>query len=146
MKITKVFFISLAGLILLTGCGVGGTGNAKGTGGINNVAGLVEALEENGAQVAESNEIEQPFFSVVGQGITVNGHALQVFEYSDPDVAAQEAETIAPDGSSVGTSMMMWVDDPHFFKHENLIVLYLGSDASTLNLLETLLGPQIAGR
>jgi hypothetical protein len=146
VKIKNVFLISFVGLFLLAACVGGGSETSRVSGSINSVVGLIEALEEQGAQVAESDRVEQPFFSVIGRGVTANGQALQVFEYGDTDTAAQEAKSIAPDGSSVGTSMMMWVDDPHFFQQENLIVLYLGSDASTLDLLETLLGPQIAGR
>ena len=63
------------------------------------------------------------------------------------EAAAQaDADLVAPDGSSVGTSMPFWVDDPHFYHSGKLIVLYLGSDQSILTALEAILGPQFAGR
>ena len=60
--------------------------------------------------------------------------------------AQAEADQVAPDGSSVGTSMPFWVGDPHFFKGGKLIVLYLGDDADILSALESVLGEQFAGR
>lgn len=34
---------------------------------------------------------------------------------------------------------------PHFFRKEQLVVLYVGEDQAVVNLLTKLLGPQIAG-
>jgi hypothetical protein len=149
MKVRNIILMAYVGLFLLTACGSEageGEGLVKETTGVSGVEGLVEAFEALGAKVLESDPVEQPFFSVVGKGVLTNGQGLQVFEYADADTAAAEAETIAPDGSSVGTTMMMWVDDPNFFSQDNLIVLYLGSDPATLGVLETVMGPQIAGR
>jgi hypothetical protein len=87
---------------------------------------LVDNLRAAGATVNPAGEVEQPFFSVKGLVIKVNNNDVQVFEYSDADAAENEAKTISPDGSSIGTSMPFWVGPPHFFKAEKLIVLYVG--------------------
>ncbi|MEK0321955.1 MAG: hypothetical protein QQN58_01920 [Nitrosopumilus sp.] len=50
------------------------------------------------------------------------------------------------DGSSIGTSMPFWVDDPHFYYKEKIIVLYVGDDPVIEELLESVLGSQFAGR
>jgi hypothetical protein len=57
-----------------------------------------------------------------------------------------ESSQIAPDGSSNATTMITWVDDPHFYKAGGIIALYVGSDDAVLSLLESVLGPQYAGR
>ncbi len=106
---------------------------------------LQESLAAAGADVALEGPVEQPFFSAPGQIITVNGEAVQVFEYSNPALADTEAGDVAPDGSSIGTTMASWVGPPHFFRAEPLIVLYVGDNLAVLELLETVLGPQFAG-
>ena len=41
--------------------------------------------------------------------------------------------------------MITWIDTPHFYKAGKIIVLYIGSDATVLDLLKGALGPQFAG-
>lgn len=107
--------------------------------------GLVEALESAGATVGQEGEIEQPFFSVPGQVITINGESVQVFEYANVTQADAEATQVAPDGSSIGTTMATWIGPPHFYRAESLIILYVGDDQTIIELFETVLGPQFAG-
>jgi hypothetical protein len=73
----------------------------------------------------------------------VNGADVQVFEYED--AAAREAESAqgSPNGSSVGTTMITWIDRPYFFTRGRLIVLYAASDPSIVDLLTEVLGPAI---
>jgi len=53
---------------------------------------------------------------------------------------------VSSDGGSIGTSMVAWVDVPHFYKSGRIIVLYVGSETTVLDLLENAVGPQFAGR
>ena len=106
---------------------------------------LVDALRTQGATVEPGDDVSQPFFTVEGRVIRANSQGVQVFEYADKAAADAEAELVAPDGSSVGTSMVSWVAPPHFYKVGRLIVLYVGDDATTIDLLETVLGSQFAG-
>lgn len=126
------------------------TGEATGEriipGGIEDFAALVAALNEQSVPVEETGEtIEQAFFSVPAQLIRVNGEDVQVFEYADAAAAQQEAATIAPDGGSVGTSMVTWIATPHFYQSGRLIVLYVGENDQVTGPLESALGAQIAG-
>ncbi len=107
---------------------------------------LVDNLRAAGAIVAPAGEVTQPFFSVKGLIINVNGGDVQVFEYTD--VAAAEAETalVSSDGSSIGTSMVNWVAPPHFYKVGKLIVLYVGESEAVIDALESVVGSQFAGR
>ena len=107
--------------------------------------GLVEALEGAGASVEAGNEILHEFFPVPARVLQVNGAQVQVFEFADEAARQAAQETISADGTSIGTSMITWIEPPHFFASGRLIVLYLGSDAAILELLAGLLGDPIAG-
>ncbi len=107
---------------------------------------LVDNLRAAGATVDPAGEVTQPFFSVKGLIINVNGDDVQVFEYEDATTADNEAALVSPDGSSVGTSMVGWVAPPHFYKVGNLIVLYVGESKAVIDTLESVVGSQFAGR
>ena len=106
---------------------------------------LIDNLRASGATVEPVGEVEQAFFSVTSQVITVNGNDVQVFEYADAEAAEADAALVAPDGGSVGTTMVTWVATPHFYQTGKLIVLYVGDDSGVTEVLETVLGPQFAG-
>jgi hypothetical protein len=106
---------------------------------------LIAAFEASGASVEPAGDISQPFFSVTGKILSLNGTEIQFFEYADAESAMEESKLIASDGGSVGTTMMTWIDVPHFYLKEQAIVLYVGSDENTTGLLADVLGPQIAG-
>lgn len=107
---------------------------------------LVDALRAAGATVEPSEPVTQAFFTPEGSIIKVNGADVQVFEYESAEAMENEASQVAPDGGSIGTTMVTWVDTPHFYKAGRIIVLYVGSDETVLGLLEKVLGPQFAGR
>lgn len=112
--------------------------------GMDSLSVLVDALRAAGADVEEVREIRQPFLSVAGKVISVNGVEIQVFEYEDEAAMRAEAATIAADGSSVGTTMITWAEPPHFFAKGSLIVLYVGSGSELVRLLVDILGEPIA--
>ncbi len=107
---------------------------------------LVDNLRATGANIQPAGDITQPFFSVKGLVITVNGSNVQVFEYADANAADAEAALVSSDGSSIGTTMASWVAPPHFYEAEKLIVLYVGESEAIIDILESVLGPQFAGR
>lgn len=113
---------------------------------VEDQASLVAALEAAGAKVEVGESITQAFFSPEGNIIQVNGADVQVFEYENTEAMENESAQVAPDGGSVGTSMMMWMDTPHFYKAGRIIALYIGSDTIILGLLEQTLGDQFAGK
>ena len=114
--------------------------------GVEDQSGLIEALQAADAQVEMGDSIEQAFFSVPGQILKVNGVDVQVFEYESAEAMGTEASQVSEDGSSIGTSMVNWVEAPHFFRSGRLLVLYVGEDAVVLDLLKGVLGKQFAGR
>jgi hypothetical protein len=113
---------------------------------VSDYASLLASLSTAGAEVSEGEIISQPFFTVTGKIIRVNGEDVQVFEYEDEAAAETDASQISEDGSSIGTSMISWMASPHFYRGGKLIVLYVGDNTEITSLLESLLGPQFAGR
>ena len=109
-------------------------------------ASLIKALQAAGATVETGDSIPQDFFSVEGQTIKVNGADLQVFQYENAEAMERDASKVAPNGGSIGTSMVNWIDTPHFYKTGRIIVLYLGNDQALLDLLKKVIGPQFAGQ
>lgn len=106
---------------------------------------LIDDLRFSGEDVEEGGDVRQPFFDVTGRSITVNGNGVQVFEYPSFDGARAAAAGIGPDGSTIGTTSVMWIAPPHFYSSGMLIVLYVGDDDDLRDLLEGTLGSQIAG-
>ena len=106
---------------------------------------FVDTLRAAGASVEPVGPVTQPFFTPEGYILKVNGADVQDFEYESDQAMESEASRVAPDGSSIGTSMVSWMDTPHFYKAGRIIVLYVGNDAAVLELLEQVLGPQFAG-
>jgi hypothetical protein len=107
---------------------------------------LVDHLRVAGAKVEPAGEAIQPFFSVKGTVLKVDGADVQVFEYDAPGAAEAEARKVSPDGSEVGTSHVGWVAPPHFFRKGRIVVVYIGDDPNLLRLLQGALGPQFAGK
>ncbi len=113
---------------------------------VQDEASLQKVLQEAGATVETGDSINQEFFTPEAHTVKLNGADLQVFEYKNAQAMEKEASQVAPDGGSVGTSMMTWIDTPHFYKAGRIIVLYLGNDPTVLDLLNKSLGPQFAGQ
>ena len=128
------------------GCGDPNAPVSSHGGPVRDYVSLIDNLRAAGATVEPAGEVSQPFFSVPGYVIAVNGEQVQVFEYQDEAAADAEAATVSPDGSTVGRTAVSWVAPPHFFKNGRVIVLYVGSNPATLDLLQRALGPQFAGR
>lgn len=131
--------------IMVVACGAQPPTSGSQGGASTDSASLADKLRAAGAAVETGDEISQPFFSITGKVIKVNGQEIQVFEYGDAEAAKAEAALVSPEGTSVGTTMVSWVSSPHFYRADKMIVLYVGEEASILTLLEGALGPQFAG-
>ena len=90
--------------------------------------------------------MEQPFFSVKGKMIEVQGEGVQVFQYLSAAAADGQAALVSPSGSTIGTTKVHWMGPPHFYKKGKLLVLYVGDDDKLLTALEAALGRQFAGQ
>jgi hypothetical protein len=132
-------------LFLLTGCNGSDAPTVSHGGPVRDHVSLVDTLRAQGLTVEPTGPISQPFFSVPGQTLQVNSQDIQVFEFEDPSAAQSQANEISPDGMSIGNTVVQWINPPHFFLSEKIIVLYLGTDAELLKKLETALGKRTAG-
>jgi hypothetical protein len=110
-----------------------------------NLDSLISELQGRGLDVSIVDDIEQPFFSVRGKVLDVNGGILQVFPYDDPHSAANEAAKISEDGYTVGNTKVTWVHTPHFYQNGNLIIVYLGESEEHIRIFEEVIGFQFAG-
>jgi hypothetical protein len=72
----------------------------------------------------------------------VNKEPLQVFEFANAATAAAETRRVG-DGA---TTSAAWIAPPHFYHRGRLIVLYVGSDQSMLDVLTAVLGLPFAGQ
>ena len=88
-------------------------------------------------------QIEQPFFDATGQIIQVNGADVQAFEFVDESARNTASDQVSPDGSSTGTTMITWVDQPNFWAKGQVIVIYVGKDAAPIDLLSSVIGKPI---
>jgi hypothetical protein len=142
-----ISIVSIAVILLLAISSTGCTEKPASHGvPVTDYVSLVDTLRAAGATVEPKTELEQPFFSVKGQMITVNGNDVQVYEYQDADAADAEAQLVSPDGSTVGTTKITFVAPPHYYKAGKLIVLYVGQNGDLLDLLEDVLGSPFASR
>ena len=132
-------------VVVSAACGGEATPVASHGGPVTDYVSLIDGLRAAGATVEPTGTVDQPFFSVEGRLITVDGEDVQVFEYEDAASVEDAAGDVSADGSSVGTSMVGWVAPPHFYKKARLLVLYVGDDAVVMQLLEDVLGEQFAG-
>jgi len=149
MKRTILLVSFLTMTLALSGCGEQNPASASPTEtrGVEDQSSLITALQSAGATAEVVDTISQPFFTPEGVFITIIGEEdIQVFEYEDAQTMENEATQVAPDGGSVGTSMMMWIEPPHFHKSGRILVLYIGSNPEILDLLDKVMGPQFAGQ
>jgi len=109
-------------------------------------ADLIERLRAAGGRVSKGGKVEQPFFSVAGKIVKVYAEDVQIFQYPHAATMEAQAARISADGSTVGTAKPFWVDAPHFYKSGKLLVLYVGGNARVLQVLESILGKQFAGK
>src|SRR3989344_4106421 len=108
---------------------------------------LVDAIKSRGVLVEYVDEIaaEISSFSVSTKVISVGGADVQVFEFASESDAKTAILTVSKDGTEIGTSIIRWIDTPHFYTNGKLIVLYVGQNPEIVNLLESFLGKQFAG-
>jgi len=110
-----------------------------------NYASLVDNLKSTGASVEIGESVSQPFFTTQGQVIKLSGEDIQVFEYMNEEEAIKESMQVSKDGSSVGTTMISWIDTPHFYQTGKIIILYVGNNPEMIEILSEVIGPQFAG-
>jgi hypothetical protein len=97
---------------------------------------IMNQLRVGGAVVGISSiPTEQPFLMVTGYELDVDGEIVQVFEYTDTEAAAKDASALYYQKIPAWNEMD-WSDSPHLYQVNNMLLLYVGSNADTISLLE----------
>ncbi len=132
-------------LIGLVGCGGQGSTEEQA---------LINQLQASGATIVQTSDGTEWPLSGTKQSIKVNGDVVEVYAYESSQLANADAAGISPDGHKVvegGAGNQVTVTVPtdnsssHFYKKDRLIVFYGGSNSGVIDLLQSALGPQIAG-
>jgi hypothetical protein len=140
-KFLFAWLVLLVAALFLNACG-GQAASARDF----NTEDFIEALRDQGMESEKGDAVEQAFFSATGTFVNFDSGNVQVFEYDSAEALENDAALVVSDGGSIGTTMVDWIATPHFYKKGRLLVLYIGDDAESLNVLENVLGPQFAGR
>jgi len=146
----KVFVVLRVGIVLtmtlmVLGCNGSEAPVVPHGGTVHDHISFIDSLRAQGLIVEPASPISQPFFPKPGQVLKVNGQDVQVFEFENPSVAQAHTQKISPDGKSVGDTIIDWVETPHFFHVEKIIVLYVGTNPALISALEASAGPQFSG-
>ena len=112
---------------------------------VYNYASFIDELEKKDASVELVEILEDSPFSVPGFVVSVNGEHVQVYEFISATKAHDATLLVSKDGTEIGTSIIRWMDEPHFYSQGNVIVQYIGHNSEMLNLLDLLLDKQFAG-
>jgi hypothetical protein len=94
---------------------------------------FVEAFDNKGLRVTVGDELpiaSNPFFSVPGRVVFVNGAHLNAFEYPSADAAAADAAQVSTAGQ-FRFVLITWISTPRFYRQDRLIALYAAAPATS---------------
>lgn len=125
----------------VTGWDSGVYGTAISSPNLQEYSQLVRAIQTWGLNPKEVGSIQQPYFKDAdGHVFNVNNQQVQVFNFKDAAAQKQAAQQITEQGKKIASTPMVWSDDPHFWASGRMIVLYVGKDQNTIQMLTSLLG------
>ncbi len=111
------------------------------------IADIVRTLDETEAAVIPDAIDTDKMFNTRSYILHVNSYRMFTYEY----LSNNEFEEIfiSDSGHLVGTTSMSatvdWAGSPHFYRQENILLLYVGCEGLLLRLLESTLGEPFAG-
>jgi len=108
-------------------------------------ASFIDSLEKKKVTSQVVEILEDSSFSVPTIVLSINGETIQVYEFLSADEAQKASLLVSEDGTEIGTSIIRWMDEPHFYTQGKIIVQYIGHNQEIKNLLESLLDKQFAG-
>lgn len=118
---------------------------------VASASGLLAGLLERGLRVEVLDAYaELPFLRADGTRYRLTGGTLaepveiQIYTYSEPALAAEDAARIGPDGQPAG-SEVAWGRPARYFRSGTVIALTFDGQQSLLDMLTELLGASFAG-
>ena len=108
------------------------------------VPGLVEALRSAGLEARQAGTFNA-LLGGRGVELCVAGETLNLMVDQSPEAAAAAAAQVNPrDPSMIGNAIVDWVGPPTFWRHDTLIVYYIGSSERIREALLEVLGAPFA--
>ena len=142
MKYSTSLLICVVLCVSATGSFGWSTGIVRQSAGVRS---LMNGLRADGAKVKLGGKVTQPFITIPGRSLTVNGAQVQVFEFKTEAAAAAAAGDVDPGGSKIGRSITTWMAPPHFYRNE-IIAIYRGTSSSVIEPLIKTMSEQFAGK
>lgn len=110
---------------------------------------LIANLESRQFQV-NAKEVEGDIFQGRRKLLTLNGSdSLSVCLYENETAMEKDTSFVSKDGlvynNGKQASKIQWVSEPRFFKSENMILLYVGTNPDLIDTLKSLVGLPFAG-
>lgn len=133
---------------LLSACGTNLSGSVSPGGEMQEEQTVVEQVQENFAatvQIRDGGLLVLPGFSSIGKGMTRFGEVIAVFEYDSAEAAAADADKVGVDGQTTDGSPIAWEGPVHFYHHNRVLIVYVGSNEDFLAKLAADGGDQFAG-
>jgi len=98
----------------------------------------------------KAEDVEEDILQGQRKWLTLNEEEhISVYLYENNEKMEEDASYIDSGGASydngINSVKISWVSLPHFYKKENMIVLYVGQNADITNALEQIVGEQFAG-
>ena len=107
---------------------------------------LIDRLLSVGMDVDEvGEEVGHPYFTPVGELLSVNGEQVQAYEYESAEEAKKEAVQVSPDGSKEGIDFIRWPGPQHFYALDRFIFVYIGDNEDVIGGLNETFGGPFAG-
>jgi hypothetical protein len=111
---------------------------------------LVRSLKNMG-YIIEAEDVEESILLGQRKWLTIDGNEnISVYLYESNDEMEKDASYLSDDGFSYNNGKnameIEWVSYPHFYKSENMIILYVGENLEIVQGLEELVGSQFAGK
>jgi len=110
---------------------------------------LITNLEKMDFHVIEE-DVEEDILQGQRKWLTINENEnISVYLYESSEKMEEDASYIDEGGTSYNNGKnateISWVSYPHFFKDDNIIVLYVGEDLEIINALKEIVSLQFAG-
>ena len=110
---------------------------------------LITSLKTMGFNVNEE-DVGEDILQGQRKWLTINDKDhISVYIYDSDEKMEEDASYIHEGGSSYNNGKhateISWASYPHFFKKDNIIVLYVGENLEIIDGLKEIVGPQFAG-
>ena len=107
--------------------------------------GVFQLFAASGYPAEIGPTVEKPYFDMPARGLKINGSPVFFLEFANDSDVDEFVRKISADGMTIDGKSLNESKPPHFYRQGKVVVLYLGQKESTLEILETVLDPQIAG-